>query len=117
MRKALPTKLTGLKNLVRGLHGARGPVVGPRATTRGGRGECPGVALLVKRRNSKWSLPPPGGGGEELFDSPRDGISPCRSPVVNIAMINRAKEKKILETQIKNTLYVLLVQISKQPFT
>jgi len=29
MRKTLPTKLAGLKNLVRGLHGARGPVVGP----------------------------------------------------------------------------------------
>jgi len=30
IRKTLPTKLAGLKNSVRGLHGARRPVVGPQ---------------------------------------------------------------------------------------
>jgi len=35
IRKTLPTNLTGLKNSVRGLHAARGPVVGPRAPARG----------------------------------------------------------------------------------
>jgi len=55
IRKTSLTKLTGLKNSV------RGPVLGPRAPTRGA-GECPGAplfggaALLVKRRNSKWSF-------------------------------------------------------------
>ena len=58
-----------------------------RAPTRGG--QWPGAALfgravlLVKRRNSKWSLPPPGcggGRGAALFDSPRGGTSPCRDP-------------------------------------
>jgi len=29
IRKTLPTKLAGIKNSVRGLHGARGPAVGP----------------------------------------------------------------------------------------
>jgi len=39
-------------------------------------GKCPGVALfgeaalLVKRRNSKWSLPLPGGREDALFDLP-----------------------------------------------
>ena len=34
-----------------------------QSSDKGRRGEqCPGEALLVKRKNSKWSLPPPGGG-------------------------------------------------------
>jgi len=58
IRKTLPTKLTGLKNSVRGLHGARVPVVEPRAPTRGAGG-MPRVALfggaelLVK---NNWSF-------------------------------------------------------------
>jgi len=52
-----------------------------------GGGQCPWAALLVKRRNSKWSFMVftttsggSGGGGAALFDSPRGGTSPCGDP-------------------------------------
>jgi len=35
----------------------------------------PGGVLLVKRRNSKWSLPPPGGGSGGRHFSTHPGVA------------------------------------------